>query len=145
MTPLADAVVSGARAAALAWQAAMQQRRQPCVMTPWDENTYCLNPISTRFSLTQNVDEIVAQANPQRVALIFSPDVAAIAALYLRPYYAVDPLAPCGISTRSNESPIIILQKHMLVLAQVEWHALTTAAICNLSVIEVCLREWPKV
>lgn len=132
-----------AQVAAQAWAAAMRQKKQPCVMPPWQENTYCLNPVMTAYPLTGGVSTLVAPQNPQRVALFFARNFSAAFELYLSPGKAIDANNPMGILIRPEAQPVIITQKDHLVMAQLDWYALATAGGATLYVTEVVLRDWP--
>lgn len=145
MTPLSSAVASAAQQAAQAWRAAMQQQKKPCVMAPWQEFTYFEQPLSNVFTITPGTDFLIAQSNPSRVGIIMSADSPSIVGVLVRPGQSIDPITPIGINLPGNGIPISFLQKDWGNMVQVEWHAFDRSNTSRVMVVEVILRDWPKV
>lgn len=144
MPPTDEKVLAAARRAADAWRAAMRVRRDSRPMPPWDEFAFADTPISKAYLLPNGVDVLVAEQNPNRIALLFSLGTGVGAGTYVRPAMEIVSGSLVGLRLPSPGVPLAITQKDYLNLCQVEWHALSDGGAGTLTVVEVILRTWPK-
>jgi hypothetical protein len=110
----------------------------PRTMAPWDENAYFQAIQETFFTGVAGTHQL-AQADPMRVALIFSLNTGATALITTQP----GNVTFAGILLNSTQSTLVITQRDFGNLCQSDWWTALGPGI-NITVIEVRLREWPQ-